>query len=85
MVGVNIVFGVRRYGKSTLCLVFDVCQEDMVNRHCVWCSKVSSVKWDNLQIEAHGCIKIIIIINFVCLGEARWGRSPPPPPPPPPH
>ena len=21
--------------------------------------------------------KIIIIINFVCLGEERWGRSPP--------
>ena len=28
------------------------------------------------KIETHGCIKIIII-NFVYLGEARWGRSPP--------
>ena len=27
------------------------------------------------KIETHGCIKIIII-NFVCLGEAKWGRSP---------
>ena len=27
------------------------------------------------KIETHECIKIIII-NFVCLGEARWGRSP---------
>ena len=35
MVGVDIVFGVRQYGKSTLCLVFDVCRDDMVNRHCV--------------------------------------------------
>ena len=54
--------------------MFDVCCEDMVNRHYVWCSMVSSVKWDNVQIEAHGCIKIIII-NFMCLGEVRWGRS----------
>ena len=23
------------HGKSKLCLVFDVCREDMVNRHCV--------------------------------------------------
>ena len=44
------------HGKLTLCLVFDVCREDMVNRHCVWCSMVSSVKWDNVQIEAHGCM-----------------------------
>ena len=35
MVGVDTVFGVRQYGKSTLCLVFDVCRENMVNRHCV--------------------------------------------------
>ena len=48
MVGVDLVFGVRQYGKSTLCLVFDVCHEDMVNRHYVWCSMVSSVKWDNV-------------------------------------
>ena len=25
-------------------LVFDVCRKDMVNRHFVWCSMVSSVK-----------------------------------------
>ena len=37
-------------------LVFDVCREDIVNRHCVWCSMVSSVKWVNFQIEAHGCM-----------------------------
>ena len=35
MVRVDIVFGVRQYGKSTLCFVFDVCHEDMVNQHCV--------------------------------------------------
>ena len=35
MVGDDTVFGIRQYGKSTLCLVFDVCREDMVNRHCV--------------------------------------------------
>ena len=35
MVGVDIVFSVRQYGKSTLCLVFDVCRENMVNRFCV--------------------------------------------------
>ena len=23
------------HGKSTLCLMFNVCREDMVNRHCV--------------------------------------------------
>ena len=28
------------------------------------------------KIETHGW-KIIIIINHVCLGEARWCRSPP--------
>ena len=44
MVGVDIV------------LVFDVCCEDMVNRQCVWCSMVSSVKWDNVQIEAYSCM-----------------------------
>ena len=26
---------VFNHGKSTLCLMFDVCREDMVNRHCV--------------------------------------------------
>ena len=31
---VNTVFGVRQYGKLTLCLVFD----SMVNRHYVWYS-----------------------------------------------
>ena len=35
MVGVDTVFGVRQYGKSTLYLVFDVCCENMVNGHCV--------------------------------------------------
>ena len=35
MVRIDTVFGVRQYGKSTLCLVFDVCCEDMVNRHYV--------------------------------------------------
>ena len=35
MVGVDIVFSVRQYGKSTLCLVFDVCRENMVNQFCV--------------------------------------------------
>ena len=34
MVGVNTVL-VFAHGKSTLCLVFDVCREDMVNGHCV--------------------------------------------------
>ena len=28
----------------------------MVNRHCVWCSMVSSIKWDNVQIEVHCCM-----------------------------
>ena len=28
MVGVDTVFSVRQYGKSTLCLVFDVCREN---------------------------------------------------------
>ena len=54
--GVNIVFGVRQYGKSTLWSVFNVCCEDMVNRHCVWCSIVSLVKLDNVQIEAYDCM-----------------------------
>ena len=57
------------HGKSTLCLVFDVCHEDMVNRSwcsmyvvrtwlidIVFCSMVSSVKWDNVQIKAHYCV-----------------------------
>ena len=29
------LFLVFDHGKSTLCLVFDVCREGMVNRHCV--------------------------------------------------
>ena len=37
---------------------------------------VSSEIGTTFKIETHGCIKIIII-NFVCLGEARYGRSPP--------
>ena len=57
------------HGKSTLCLVFDVCHEDMVNRYwcsmyvvrtwlidTVFCSMVSSVKWDNVQIKVHCCV-----------------------------
>ena len=32
------------HGKSTLCLAFDLCREDMANRHYVWCSMVSSIK-----------------------------------------
>ena len=35
MARVDTVFVVRQYRKSTLCLVFDACHEDMVNRHCV--------------------------------------------------
>ena len=35
IVGVDAVFGVQQYGKLTLCLVFDVCRENMVNRHCI--------------------------------------------------
>ena len=35
MVGVDTMFGVLLYGKLTLCLVFNVCREDMVNQHCV--------------------------------------------------
>ena len=38
---------------------------------CVLSSEIGTTS----KIETHGCIKIIII-NFVCLGEARWGRSP---------
>ena len=54
--GVNTVFGVRQYGKLTLWSVFDVCREDMVNRHYVWYSIVSLVKLDNVQIEAYDCM-----------------------------
>ena len=32
MIGVDTMFSVRQYDKSTLCLVFDVCCENMVNR-----------------------------------------------------
>ena len=39
---------------------------------CVVSSEIGTTP----KIETHGWIKIIII-NFVCLGEARWGRSPP--------
>ena len=52
----SILCLVLYHGKSTLGLVFEVCRKDMINRHCVWCSMVSSIKWDNVQIEAHGCI-----------------------------
>ena len=38
---------------------------------CVVSSEIRTTS----KIETHRCIKIIII-NFVCLGEARWGRSP---------
>ena len=37
---------------------------------CVVSSEIGTTP----KIETHGWIKIIII-NFVCLGEARWGRS----------
>ena len=36
---------------------------------------VSSEIGTTFKIETHRCIKIIII-NFVCLGEARWGKFP---------
>ena len=45
MVRVDTVFGIRQYGKFTLCLVFDVCGENMVNRHCVWCSMYVVRTW----------------------------------------
>ena len=32
--GLTLCF-VFEHGKSTLCLVFDLCHEDMVNRQCV--------------------------------------------------
>ena len=34
-----------------------VCREYIVDRHCVWCSMVGLVKWDNVQNEPHGHIK----------------------------
>ena len=40
---------------------------------CVVSSEIGTTP----KIETHGCIKIIII-NFICLGEVRWGKSPPP-------
>ena len=43
-----------------------------IRSECVLSSKIGTTS----KIETHGCIKIIII-NFVCLGEARWGRSHP--------
>ena len=49
-----------------------VCQGYMVNQHCVWCSMVDSVTWDNVQNELHG------FENEKCvLGIASWGRSSP--------
>ena len=39
---------------------------------CVVSSKIGTTS----KIETHEC-KTIIIINHVCLGKARWGRSTP--------
>ena len=43
-----------------------VCREYMVNRHCVWCSIVGSVKWDNMQNEPHGIVKEKVNGKYVC-------------------
>ena len=43
-----------------------VCREYMVDRHCVWCSMVGLVKWDNVQNESHGCIKEKGNEKYVC-------------------
>ena len=42
-----------------------------ITSECVVSSEIGTAS----KIETHGCIKIIII-NFVCLGKVRWGRSP---------
>ena len=67
MVRVNTVFGIRRYGKSTLCLVFDVYCEDMVNRHCVWYLMVSSIKWDMSKLR----LTVAWHEKYVC----KWVRQ----------
>ena len=38
----------------------------------VWCAR----KWDNVQNRDLRLYKTIRILNHVCLGEARCGRSP---------
>ena len=43
-----------------------VCREYMVDRHCVWCSMVGSVKWDNVQNESHNHIKEKGNEKYVC-------------------
>ena len=52
-----------------------VCREYMVDRQCVCCSMVGSIKWDNVQNESHGRIKEKR--NEKCLlGIARRDRYP---------
>ena len=53
-----------------------VCREYMVDRQCVCCSMVGSVKWDNVQNESHGRIKEKGNEKYVCLGIARRDRYP---------
>ena len=43
-----------------------VCREYMVDRHCVWCSMVGSVKWDNIQNESHSYIKEKGTEKYMC-------------------
>ena len=43
-----------------------VCREYMVDRHCVWCLMVGSIKYDNVQNESHGRIKEKRNEKYVC-------------------
>ena len=45
-----------------------VCREYMVDRHCVWCSMVGSIKWDSIQNESHVRIKEKVNENM-CVGD----------------
>ena len=54
-----------RVGRGCIVLLFTILGEYVV-----------SSEWDNVQ-NRDSWLYIILIINFMCLGEARWGRSPP--------
>ena len=50
-----------------------VCREYMVDRQCVWCSMVGSVKWDNVKNKSHGRIKEKRNEKNTCVGYNKKG------------
>ena len=49
-------------------LVFDRRSGYMVDRHCVWCSMVDLVKWDNVQMS-----RTVLKMKNMCVRHSKLG------------